>query len=142
VTARNFARTMTFTTPMEERYFEDYVPGAVHEFVSIAVAEAEESIGEVINIGSNYEISIGDTVELISQIMGADITIETDEIRIRPDKSEVERLWADNSKAEKLVAWKPAYGGKDGFKTGLTETVSWFMEPSNLVAYKADTYNV
>ena len=118
----------------------NYVKDTVDGF--IAVAGSEKSVGEVINIGSNYEISIGDTVKMIADIMGVDITIETDDIRLRPEKSEVERLWADNSKASKLLGWTPAYAGKDGLRRGLEETIAWFSRPENLQAYKADRYNI
>lgn len=108
----------------------------------IAVAESDRSVGEVINIGSNFEVSIGDTVKMISEIMGAAIDIETDEVRIRPDKSEVERLWADNAKARLLTGWEPEYAGKEGFRRGLQETTEWFREPGNLKAYKSHLYNI
>jgi dTDP-glucose 4,6-dehydratase len=118
----------------------NYVADAVAGF--IAVAESERSVGEVINIGSNYEISIGDTAALIADIMNVEIEIETDDIRLRPDKSEVERLWADNKKAQELAGWLPQYAGKDGLRRGLTETVAWFTKPENLACYKADRYNI
>jgi dTDP-glucose 4,6-dehydratase len=118
----------------------NYVTDTVRGF--IAAAESDRSAGSVVNIGSNYEISIGDTVKLISEIMGIPVAIETDEVRIRPDKSEVERLWADNAKARELLSWEPAYGGREGFKRGLTETIAWFSEPGNLRSYKAHLYNI
>jgi NAD dependent epimerase/dehydratase len=118
----------------------NFVLDTVRGFIS--VAETEKSLGEVINIGSNFEISIGDTVSMIAEIMGVDIEIETDEVRLRPEKSEVDRLWADNSKAKNLTGWEPAYGGRNGFKRGLEETVAWFTDPENLKNYKADIYNV
>ncbi|WP_279386943.1 NAD-dependent 4,6-dehydratase LegB [Lucifera butyrica] len=118
----------------------NYVVDTVRGF--IAAAESETAIGEVINIGSNYEISIGETVKLIAEVMGADIEIVTDEIRLRPVKSEVERLWADNTKARKLLTWEPLYGGKDGLKKGLLDTVAWFTKKENLVHYKAEIYNL
>jgi dTDP-glucose 4,6-dehydratase len=118
----------------------NFIKDSVRGF--IAVAESDRSVGEVINIGSNYEISIGDTVKLISEIMGAEIDIETDETRIRPDKSEVERLWADNAKAKQLAGWEPEYAGKEGLRRGLQETIEWFREPCNLNAYKAHLYNI
>lgn len=118
----------------------NYVKDTVRGF--IAIAESEKSIGEVINIGSNFEISIGDTVKLIAEVMGVEIEIETDEVRLRPEKSEVNRLWADNTKAKQLVGWEPLYGGGEGFKRGLAETVEWFMNPENLAKYKSDRYNI
>jgi dTDP-glucose 4,6-dehydratase len=96
----------------------------------------------VINIGSNYEISIGETVQLIAEVMGVEIEIETDGQRLRPEKSEVERLWADNTKAKKLLGWEPVYGGRDGFKRGIQETVEWFSNQEHLKNYKADVYNI
>jgi NAD dependent epimerase/dehydratase len=118
----------------------NFVMDTVRGFVSIA--ESEQSVGEVINIGSNFEISMGDAVQIIAEIMRVDIEIETDEMRLRPEKSEVERLWADNSKAKKLTGWEPSYGGREGFKRGLAETITWFARPENLKSYKADIYNV
>ena len=118
----------------------NYISDTVAGF--IAVAESDRSVGEVINIGSNYEVSIGDTVAMISDVMGKEIEVETDDIRIRPDKSEVERLWADNSKVKNLTSWEPLYGGVDGFRRGIEETVSWFSDPRNLQFYKADCYNI
>jgi len=118
----------------------NYVKDTVNGFV--AVAESNNSIGQVINIGSNYEISVGDTVNLIAEVMSVDIEIETDEERLRPEKSEVERLWAANAKAKQLLGWEPLFGGRDGFKRGLQETVEWFTNQENLNKYKADVYNI
>lgn len=118
----------------------NYVKDTVGGF--IAVMESVNSIGEVINIGSNYEVSIGETAELIAEVMGKNIHIETDSIRLRPEKSEVERLWADNKKAKELLGWEPKYQGKDGLRRGLKETADWFMNENNLSQYKADIYNI
>jgi len=118
----------------------NFVMDTVRGFV--AVANSDKSIGEVINIGSNFEISIGDTVNLIAETMGVTIDIETEQARLRPDKSEVDRLWAGNGKAKNLTGWEPDYGGREGFKRGLAETVAWFVKPENLKAYKADIYNI
>ena len=117
-----------------------YIKDVVNGF--IAVAESDRSIGEVINIGGNCEISIGDTAKMIAEVMETTIEVETDPNRIRPEKSEVERLWADNSKAQKLTGWVPAYGGIEGLKAGIKETVDWFKNPDNLKLYKADLYNI
>ena len=70
------------------------------------------------------------------------LEITSDEDRLRPVGSEVERLWADNSKAFQLLGWKPEYGEREGLKRGLAETVAWFMNPENLRQYKADRYNI
>ena len=90
------------------------------------------------NIGSNYEISIGDTLELIKNIMQSDVRFVTDIQRVRPDKSEVFRLWCDNTKIEKLTGFKPA----STLEEGLQKTVEWFTNPKNLAKYKAQIYNV
>ncbi len=118
----------------------NYVADTVNGF--IAVSESDQALGEVINIGSNYEISIADTVKLIADIMNVHIEIECDSQRIRPEKSEVERLWADNSKARKVTGWIPACEGIDGLRRGLKETVAWFINSDNLKQYKPGEYNI
>lgn len=118
----------------------NFVSDTVRGF--IAELESDRGIGEVINVGSNYEISIGETVQLIAEVMGVDIEIETEEVRLRPDNSEVERLWAENAKAKELIGWEPEFAGRDGLKRGLAETVAWFRDPANLRGYKSDIYNI
>lgn len=118
----------------------NYVADTVAAF--IAALKSERGLGEVVNFGSNFEISIGDTVRTIAEVMGAEIDIETDAVRLRPGKSEVERLWADNRKAHELFGWRPLYGGLDGFRKGLGETVQWFLDRNNLAGYKAGRYNI
>lgn len=117
-------------------YIEDTVRGFV------AAAETESAIGQVINIGSNYEISIGETVELIADIMEASIDIEQESLRMRPENSEVQRLWACNQKAKQLLGWEPEYAGRWGLVRGLTKTIAWFTESRNLQRYKANIYNI
>jgi len=118
----------------------NYVRDSVRGFV--ALAECDDAIGQVVNVGSNYEISIGDTARLIAEVMGSDIAIETDEDRMRPAASEVERLWASNDKVRVLTGWEPDYGGLKGFRRGLEETIAWFGDPENLRRYKAHRYNI
>lgn len=118
----------------------NYVKDTVGGFISIA--ESDKTTGQIVNIGSNYEISIGDTVKLIAEIMKADITLAIEQERLRPEKSEVERLWADNAKARRLADWTPAYGGIEGLTRGLQETVAWFQNPENLRQYKPGEYNI
>jgi dTDP-glucose 4,6-dehydratase len=118
----------------------NFVQDTVRGFIS--ALEAENIAGEIINIGSNYEISIGDLVKTIGEVMSAEIEITSDEERLRPVKSEVERLWADNAKAATILGWQPEYGGIEGLKRGLAETVAWFTNAENLRRYKADIYNV
>jgi dTDP-glucose 4,6-dehydratase len=118
----------------------NYVKDIVNGF--IAMAESDRALGEEVNLGSNFEISIGDTVLLISDVMNAEVEIVTDEQRLRPDKSEVERLWADNSKARELLDWHPEFGHLEGFKQALAETARWFTDPANLSRYKHGIYNI
>jgi NAD dependent epimerase/dehydratase len=118
----------------------NYVKDTVRGF--LAVAQSDKSVGEVINIGSNFEVSIGETAQIIAELMESDIEILTDDQRIRPAKSEVERLWADNTKAKELLGWEPMYGGLEGFKRGLAETIEWFCNKENLAHYKAGIYNL
>ncbi|MGQ9558028.1 MAG: NAD-dependent 4,6-dehydratase LegB [Desulfurispora sp.] len=119
----------------------NYIKDTVSGF--IAALAAPNCAGEVINIGSGYEISIGDTARLIAELMGADdLEIVTDEVRLRPAASEVERLCADNSKARRLLGWQPQYAGREGLARGLEETIAWFTNPTNLCRYKAELYNI
>ena len=117
-------------------YVEDTVLGF------LAALESDKGIGEVINLGSNFEISIGDTAQTIAEVMNAEIEILVAEQRLRPKKSEVERLLADNRKAKELLDWQPRYGEKEGFRKGLEKTVEWMTKPENLSTYKADRYNL
>ena len=118
----------------------NFVQDTVNGFIKALDAPSIE--GEEINLGSNYEISIGDTVKFIADLMQKQVTITCDDVRLRPDNSEVERLWADNSKAKTLLNWSPQYGQLDGLRRGLAETIAWFSEPANLACYKADRYNL
>jgi len=118
----------------------NYVDDTVSGFIS--VLESSNSIGEEINIGSNYEVSIADAVAIIAELMGKQPEIRTDPHRLRPGKSEVERLWADNSKAKRLLGWEPRYAGIDGFRNGLSRTIEWFSDRDNLKQYKSGIYNL
>jgi NAD dependent epimerase/dehydratase len=118
----------------------NYVADTVAGF--IATLNSERSVGEVINIGSSFEISIGDTAQAIADVMGVNIEIVSDQQRLRPADSEVERLFAANQKAADLLDWRPRFGGLDGFRRGLAETVDWFRNESNLKHYKSEIYNL
>jgi Nucleoside-diphosphate-sugar epimerases len=118
----------------------NYVADTVAGF--LAALSSDRAIGEVINIGSNFEVAIGVTAQTIAELMGVEIDIATDEQRLRPEKSEVERLWASNDRARELLSWSPAYGGVDGLRRGLQKTIEWFTVPGNLATYKSDTYNL
>ena len=118
----------------------NYVDDTVSGF--IAAAESDRSVGEVINIGSGFEISIGDLANVIADAMDVEIEIESDEIRLRPAKSEVERLLACNQKAEELLGWHAEYGSHEGLLRGLSITAEWFSDMANLRRYKANVYNI
>lgn len=107
----------------------------------VAMMKSDAVLGEVVNIGSNFEISVGDAVHVIAEAVGVGPVIECEAERLRPEASEVERLWADNSKAARLTGWTPQYGGLDGFRRGIAETVEWFRRPEILKAYKPELYN-
>jgi len=114
----------------------NYVEDTCNGF--IALAESSNTIGEVVNIGSNFEISVGDTLNIIKELMNSDVEFVIDEQRIRPEKSEVFRLWCDNTKIEKLTGFKPQVGIQEGLK----RTIDWITRPENLKNYKSEIYNV
>ena len=117
-------------------FVEDTVEGFIASINSV------DAYGEVINLGSNFEISIADTALMIANIMNKDVNVGMDDIRLRPEKSEVERLWADNKKAKSLLGWEPNFYGPDGLERGLKKTITWFSEPENLSLYKTDRYTI
>jgi len=102
----------------------------------VAILDSDKAIGETINIGSGFEISVGDTVKLISEITGKKLEVKTDESRLRPNASEVERLCCDNDKALKLLGWKPKHQGREGLRSGLADTIKWFENPANRAYYQ------
>lgn len=120
-------------TPTRDfNYVEDTCDGFIQ------IANAKQVAGEIINIGSNYEISIQDTFNLIKKIMKSDVEFISKEERIRPAKSEVFRLWCDNTKINKLTGFVPA----TSIESGLEKTIQWFSKPDNLKKYKSHIYNV
>lgn len=108
----------------------------------IAILNAKNTAGETINLGSGHEISIGDLVTLIGSVMNKQVSVVSKAERMRPEKSEVERLLADASKAKRLVGWSPAFGGRDGLRRGLAATAEWFSQPANLARYRVGQYTV
>jgi NAD dependent epimerase/dehydratase len=108
----------------------------------IAALRTKAGIGEAINIGSGFEISIGDIAQTIAQLMKVEIEVEQDTVRLRPERSEVDRLWASNAKAEKLLGWSPRFGGIEGLRYGLEQTVAWFTKNENLSRYRQGVYNL
>ncbi|MBT5513469.1 MAG: NAD-dependent epimerase/dehydratase family protein [Rhodospirillaceae bacterium] len=118
----------------------NYVADMVRGFAAAITADGIE--GEVINLSTNFEISIGDTVSLIAKTLDATISIETDPQRIRPPDSEVDRLCGANEKARELLRWAPDYAGPDGFGNAIAETAEWFRDPANRSLYKSDMFAV
>jgi NAD dependent epimerase/dehydratase len=116
----------------------NFVRDTVRGFLEVACCDA--AVGEVVNIGSNFEISVGETVQMIAQVMNVDVKTITEAERVRPEKSEVRRLYADTSKAVGLFGWKPEFGGIDGFRKGLALTAEWFCNAENRKRYQADRY--
>ena len=120
-------------TPTRDfNYVEDTCRGV------IALAEEDKAIGEAVNIGSNFEISIADTLNIIKELMESDVKFIPDNQRIRPEKSEVFRLWCDNSKIEELTGFKPQFD----IKHGLQKTIEWIIDKDNIKNYKSEIYNV
>lgn len=135
------ARTIRLGAQHPTRDFS-FVTDTARGLIAGATAPAEQVLGETINLGSGFEISVGDTARLIADVIGVNVEIETDEARFRPAASEVERLWADNAKARDRLGWTPDHGGLDGLRRGLEQTVEWFRDPANLGRYKTGRYNI
>jgi dTDP-glucose 4,6-dehydratase len=116
-----------------------YVSDTVSGFETILKSTA--GVGKTFNLGSGFEISIKDLVQLIAEIMKVEIDILSDDSRVRPENSEVERLLADTTKVNNTFGWSPEHGGLEGFRVGLEKTINWFTQPTNLARYNSDAYN-
>lgn len=122
----------------------DVTPTRDFNFVSdtcrgfLELARCEAAVGETVNIGSNFEISIAETLNIIRELMHSDVEFLTDEQRVRPGKSEVFRLWCDNSRIRAMTGFEPVHG----IREGLQMTIDWFTRPENLARYKTQLYNV
>lgn len=114
----------------------NYVKDTCRGFIELSKCDA--AIGEEVNICSNYEISMKDTLKLIAKLMNSDVKFVEDTQRLRPQSLEVFRLWGDNTKIKKLTGFTSCYSIEDG----LRETISWFKDELNLKKYKSDIYNV
>ena len=114
----------------------NYVKDTCRGFLYLG--DSEKTIGRAVNIGSNYEISIHDTLYLIKELMNSDVEFILDKQRIRPKNSEVLRLWCDNTRIHELTGFEPEYD----IKRGLQETIKWFTKENNLHKYKVDIYNM
>ena len=113
-----------------------YVKDTARGFAEIA--KSDETVGEEINIATQQEVSVGEMAQTLIDIINPNAKIITDEERVRPGKSEVERLLGANEKIKRLTSWSPQFT----FEEGLRETVNWFSDEKNLSRYKADIYNV
>lgn len=108
----------------------------------LAADRAASCEGEVVNLGTGFEISIGDLAQMIGDLMGLEPEIVREEARVRPRESEVERLLADNTKANELIGWSPEFSGEQGLRHGLKRTISWFTVRENLEHYRPGEYTV
>mgnify|MGYP001269630988 CR=1 FL=1 len=116
----------------------NYVKDICHGF-ELAL-KAKNIFGETINLGSGYEISIKDVAFLISSLMESKINIKKNVERMRPNKSEVNRLCASNKKAKRLLKWKPQFFGKQGLKKALIETIEWYQRNQIFKKDNSDSY--
>lgn len=117
-----------------------YVQDTANGFLAAATSDA--IVGQTVNLGSGFEISIQETAETIAKLMNVELKLANDEQRVRPESSEVERLHASIQKAKEVLGWQPQLKGLEGFKAGLKQTIDWFSNPTNLARYKADRYNL
>ena len=106
----------------------------------VAALKSDNGLGEVINLGSNFEVSIGDVAKMAIDAFGSSAEVVSESARIRPQNSEVQRLWAANDKAKKYLGWSPEYGGREGFQKGLKRTIEWFADSKNLQFYQSEGY--
>ncbi len=126
----NLSPTRDFT------FVEDTADSFIQSLKSNKIA------GETINIGNNFEISIKDIIKIMKEDFGYKFKVSLDKKRVREKKSEVFRLIASNTKAKKLLNWKPKYAGVKGFKLGLKKTIEWFQDPKNLKDYNSQSYSI
>mgnify|MGYP001208876335 CR=1 FL=1 len=120
----------------------NYVDDTVNAFISIINSNNKKIFGEVINFGTNFDISILELIDVISDLFEKKININIDKIRLRPEKSEVEKLRADNTKARSLLKWSPKYNNIYGLKKGLGKTIKWFSDEKNLNKFKSNIYHI
>lgn len=108
----------------------------------VAVAEATGGLGEVFNMGSGFEVSMGEVLDVISDVSGMKLTAQEDSTRVRPAGAEVERLWSDSSKIKDAFGWEPSHGGLDGLRVGLEKTYRWLRDNQGLPGYRPEKYVV
>jgi len=118
----------------------NYVKDTCNAF--ICVAESDRTKGRVVNSASNFEISIGETIQIIMEEVGKELKVISEEERMRPTNSEVNRLYGDNTLIKEITNWRPLYEKKEGFRRGIRETIEWFKKPENLTNYKSNIYTI
>lgn len=118
------------------------VDDTVSGFITAFECQNKDLLGQVVNLGSGFEVTIGETIDLVGEILGKTPEVITEQERQRPEKSEVNRLFADNSKSAELMNWKPEYAGKEGFKRALAKAVEWYSQPDNLKHFDHSVYTV
>lgn len=126
----------SLTPTRDFTYIDDTVSGFIR-----ALDENVRS-GETVNLGTGFEISIGDLAKVIFKLMGRELNVAEDSVRQRPSGSEVERLLSDNSKAKELLNWSPSLSGLEGLTIGLQKTIEWFTQPENLKKYRTGKYTI
>ena len=132
-TKKNKIRIGSMTPTRDFTFVEDTVSAY------LSILESDLGVGEVFNIGSNFEISIGDVANSILQILESKAELVSEDARVRPSNSEVNRLWADISKIQKVFGWNPNYGLETGFRAGLVKTIEWYLNEKNLSKFKSNT---
>lgn len=135
----NGAREIELGATSPTRDF-NYVDDTVRGFIE--AMKSANGIGEVVNLGSNFEISIKDTVQIIAEALGVNVKIIRKNIRLRPQNSEVQRLFSSNQKAKDLFGWVPQYGGIEGFKRGIVKTAEWFSNKDNLKHFNSTQFTL
>ena len=118
----------------------NFITDTVDGFFS--TIKSEKIIGETINIGNNYEITIKEIFKIISDQTNIHKKIIIDKQRVRSSSTEVKRLWASNKKAKKLLGWEPKFKNKLGIEKGIKITLDWYKNPENIKKFKTDIYNI
>lgn len=118
----------------------NFIEDTVEGFLS--ALKSQNGVGQVTNIGSGFEITVRDTALLIAEIMDCKVEFISDEQRVRPKASEVDRLLCDNRKAKERFGWHPVFSDQQGLKDGLSKTINWFSDPRNISKYRTAEYQI
>ena len=118
----------------------NYISDTVNGFIS--TIKNEKIIGETINIGNNYEISIKEILKIIRKQVNSDKEIRIDKPRIRAHSTEVKRLFSSNKKAKRILKWEPKFKNRNGIEKGIKIAIEWYKDPVNMNKFKTDIYNI